>query len=92
MDTGIHHQQGGIDVSWSFSPDELEVARAVFSVIFGDDPRRALPTKPVLRWPGEFWIEFAPELLECGFDKTNPGHLAALQCLIDQACEADARG
>ena len=88
----LRDQHGGIDVSWSFLPDDLEIARAAFSLIFADDPRRAIPMKPVLRWSESFWSEFADELAECNFDRTSPGHLAALQCLIDQACEADARG
>ena len=91
MDSGFHHQQGGFDVSWSFSPEDMEIARAAFRLIVDDDPRRALRLDAVLRWREPAWAEFEHGLRESGFDRTNPGHLAALQWLIDQAYEDDAK-
>jgi hypothetical protein len=71
-----------------FAPSDLEIARPLFDALVGDDPRRALALDPVLRWSADFWSAFADTLRETGFSPKNPGHLAALQSLIDQACEA----
>ncbi len=66
MDSGLHRQQGGFDVS-------------------------ALRLDAVLRWREAAWAEFDEGLRGCGFDRTSPGHLAALQWLIDQAYEEDGK-
>ena len=88
---GMHHQLGGLDVGGSFSPEDLEIAQDAFSLIVGDDPRRALRLDTVLRWRPGAWAEFDDKLRECGFDRKRPGHLAALQWLIDKAHEEDGK-
>ena len=91
MDSGLHRQQGGFDVNWAFSPEDLEIAKLAFALVVGDDPRRALRLDAVLRWRDAAWDEFDEGLRKCGFDRTSPGHLAALQWLIDQAYEEDSK-
>jgi hypothetical protein len=67
---------------------ELEIARPVFEALVDGDPKRALMLDPVLRWPADAWSALATTLRQTGFDPRRPGHLTALQSLIDQACEA----
>jgi hypothetical protein len=76
---------GGTDV---IAPGDLEVAKTVFDVIVGGEPSRALALDPVIRWPGSAWSAFGDCVRLAGFDFRNPNHLAALQSLIDKACDA----
>jgi len=71
----------------AYTPLELEIARPVFEALVGGDSKRALTIQPVLRWSAEAWTALAPILKKAGFDPKKPGHLTALQSLIDQACE-----
>ena len=70
-----------------FTPLDLEIARPVFEALIDGDPKRALALEPVLRWPADDWTALASTLRETGFDPKKPGHLTALQSLIDQACD-----
>lgn len=72
----------------SFNPDELEIARQVFEVIVGDEPKRALALAPVVQWPTTAWSVFTNTMQTVGFDFRNPRHLTALQSLIDEACDS----
>ena len=69
-------------------PDDLEIADMVFEAIVGDQPKRALALDPVIRWPASAWTAFTEVIRISGFDIHNPQHLAALQSLIDKACDA----
>ena len=75
----------------AFSPAELEIADKAFWLIVGDDPSRALRLDPVCRWSVAAWDALADTLRESAFDSHRPGHLAALQWLIDKACDADLK-
>jgi hypothetical protein len=70
------------------APGDLEIAKTVFDVIVGGEPSRALALDPVIRWPGSAWAAFTECMRHAGFDFHNPNHLAALQSLIDKACDA----
>ena len=85
---GLHHQLGTIDVTWAYSPEDIEPAKGALALIVGDQPKRVLMLDAVVRWPESAWTAMNSMLRECGFERTKPGHLAALQWLIDQACEA----
>jgi len=76
------------DLTDVIAPEDLEVARTVFDVIVGGEPHRALALDPVVRWPRTAWSAFSDCMRAAGFDFHNPGHLAALQSLIDKACDA----
>ena len=76
----------------ALSDSDLKIARKAFSQIVDDDPSRALRLEPVLRWPTGAWEAFTDTLRESGFDRRRLSHLAALQWLIDQACEAAEKG
>jgi hypothetical protein len=69
-------------------PDDLEIADAVFEAIVGDHLSRALALDAVVRWPASAWSAFTDIIEITGFDFHNPQHLAALQSLIDKACDA----
>jgi hypothetical protein len=69
------------------APADLEIARAVFDVIVAGEPSRALALEPVIRWPTGAWAAFTDIMRIAGFDFHNPNHLAALQSLIDKACD-----
>ena len=71
-----------------FAPNDMVVAQAVFEAIVGEQPRRALALEPVVRWPRSAWLAITDCMRAAGFDYRNPGHLAALQSLIDRACDA----
>ncbi|HUN70657.1 MAG TPA: hypothetical protein VMU46_17825, partial [Burkholderiales bacterium] len=71
-----------------FAPNDMLVAQAVFEAIVGEQPRRALALEPVVRWPRSAWLAITDCMRAAGFDNRNPGHLAALQSLIDRACDA----
>ena len=72
----------------AYTPLELEIARPVFEALVDGDPKRALALDPVLRWPKDAWSALASTIKQTGFDPKRPGHLTALQSLIDQACES----
>jgi len=72
----------------AYTPLDLEIARPVFEALIDGDPRRALTLDPVLRWSADAWAALAYTLRETGFDPKRPGHLTALQSLIDRACDA----
>lgn len=78
---------GQKDKSVAYTPLDLEIARPVFEALIDGDPKRALALEPVLRWPADDWTALASTLRETGFDPKKPGHLTALQSLIDQACD-----
>ena len=71
-----------------YTPADLEIATEIFWAIVRDDPRRALSLEPIIRWQKDAWGAFSATILEIGFDTRNPRHLAALQSLIDHACNA----
>jgi len=64
-----------------FGPDDLEIARQVFDVIVGDEPKRALALAPLVQWPTTAWSAFKDTMRTVGFDFRNPRHLTALQSL-----------
>ena len=79
----------GHDERWPFSSKDLEIARKAYSVIVGDNPSQALRLDPVIRWQEFAWDAFGDTLRATGFDRYNPGHVTALQWLIDQACDGE---
>ena len=48
---GLHRQQGAIDVTWAYSPEDIEPAKGALALIVGDQPRRVLMLDVVVRWP-----------------------------------------
>ena len=74
-----------------FSPEDLVIARKAFVLIVNNAPGRVLQLEPVLRWSAEEWAALAGALRESGFDRSRPAHLTALQWLIDQACNGEAK-
>lgn len=70
-----------------FDQAALRAATSLFEVIVGNDQRRALALDPVLRWTEGYWAALNEAIQMAGFEIQNPRHLAALQHLIDQACE-----
>ena len=74
-----------------FSDGDLEIATKVFALIVGDNPARALALAPVCQWSAGYWTDHASALLACGFDRLRPGHLTALQWLLDRACDEAPR-
>ena len=73
-----------------FDPQDLAVAKTVFEAVVGAEPKRALALEPVIRWSADAWRALAATLQKAGFDPRKPAHLAALQSLIDQACDASS--
>jgi hypothetical protein len=71
-----------------FTEESMESAQEVFDVIVQGQPKRALALEPVIRWPTTAWFAFTDTMRLAGFDFHNPDHLAALQSLIDKACDA----
>ena len=72
----------------SFTATDLEIAKSVFQKVVSGDPNRARLLDPVIRWTGHTWDAIADVLAQAGFNRHKPAHLAALQSLIDQACDA----
>lgn len=70
-----------------FDEAALKAATSLFDVVVAGDQRRALALDPVLRWTQSYWAALSEAMLSAGFEIQNPRHLAALQYLIDQACE-----
>jgi hypothetical protein len=70
-----------------FSSEDLTYARRAYTLLNGDEPGRALRWDPVLRWTEATWTANARILKDSGFDRRRPGHITALQWLIDQACD-----
>ena len=77
------------DDRWSFSPEDLRVAKTAFALIVNGDSRRALRLDSVIRWQPQAWEALSDTLRATTFDRTNPQHITALQWLIDQACDAE---
>ena len=71
-----------------FAAEDLEIARTIFNAIVEGQPNRALGLDAVIRWPASAWLAFADVMRTAGFEFRNPRHLAALQSLIDKACDA----
>lgn len=70
-----------------FDAESLEIAGRVFDAIVGNDKPRALALEPVIRWHLKAWVAFEDTIASAGFNIRNPDHLAALQYLIDKACD-----
>ena len=77
------------DDRWSFSPEDLRIAKTAFLLIVHGEPRRALRLDSVIRWQPKAWEALSDTLRVTAFDRTNPQHITALQWLIDQACDAE---
>ncbi len=70
-----------------FDPNVLAIAGQVFDAIVGNDNARAHALEPVIRWHLKAWVAFEDTIASAGFNIRNPDHLAALQYLIDKACD-----
>ncbi len=70
-----------------FKPETLDLVRPLFEAIVAGEPKRALALDPVIRWQLSAWIAFEDTIFATGFEISNPEHLAALQYLIDTACD-----
>ena len=69
----------------------LAIAKAMFDAVVNGDPARALRLDPVIRWSPSDWEPHAAAMREIKFDRHNPAHLAALQAMIDQACDNEEK-
>jgi len=74
-----------------FGPEALEAAFDLFDFIVDGDLSRALSLDPVVRWPLDYWATLSAAARTAKFNRRDHQHLAALQLIIDRACERELR-